>query len=103
MDSHQAIHELIDGARNRWRRVCLSDAAVRGGLGASVALAAGLLAAQWADRSPLALIAIIGVSMALASGVLVWALVSVGQWPSNRQVARFIEERAPALDDRLVT
>ena len=38
----------------------------------------------------------------LAVGALVWAFWPLRRVPSDAQVARFIEERAPSLDDRLV-
>ena len=103
MDTYQPIRELIDGVRARWRLLRLFRSTTLGAVGASAVLAGGLVAAQWTDRSPLALIAIVGVSAALAAGVLVWALFPLRHVPSDRRVARFIEERAPALDDRLVT
>ncbi len=76
---------------------------VRGAAVASAVLAVGLTAVQWADRSPLALIVIVAGAAVLACAALVWALAPLREVPSDRRVARFIEERAPALDDRLVT
>ena len=104
MDTYQPIRELIDGVRARWRLLRLFRSAARGAAGASAVLAAGLVAAQWADRSPLALIAIVGgVGRAGGRRAGVGARRRSVSAPSDRRVARFIEERAPALDDRLVT
>jgi hypothetical protein len=103
MDTYQPIRELIDRVRARWRWLRLFRSTVRGAVGASAVLAAGLVAAHWADRSPVALIVIAGMSVATAAAVFAWALAAVLEVPSDRRVARFIEEHAPALDDRLVT
>ena len=96
MDTYQPIRELIERVRGRWRLLRLFRSAARGAAGASAVLATGLVAAQWTGRSPLALIALVGVSAVLAAGVLVWALLPVRQVPTNRRVARFIEARARA-------
>jgi hypothetical protein len=102
-EAYQSIRELIDRVRGRWRLLRLFRSMGRGASSASAVLAAGLVAARWADRSPLGVIAIVGVSVVLAAGALAWALASLRQVPSDRRVARFIEERSPALDDCLVT
>ena len=39
----------------------------------------------------------------LAAGALTWCLAPLRRVPADSQVARFIEERAPSLGDRLVT
>src|SRR5207302_10222814 len=78
-------------------------ATVRGALAAAAVLAAALLVARWADRAPIALAAIGVVACALAIGAIVRAVVPLRHVPSELRVARFIEERAPSLDDRLVT
>src|SRR5262249_34996335 len=39
----------------------------------------------------------------LAAGAIAWACAPLRRTPGDSQVARFIEERVPALDDRLVT
>src|SRR4029077_10536548 len=63
----------------------------------------GLIVAQWAGNAPrtFALIALVAVILAVAA--LVWGLLPLRRVPSDLQVARFIEERAPSLDDRLVS
>ncbi len=101
MEPQAQIRELIDGVRRRWRRVRVSEAAARGALAASAVLGLGLLATRAADRSPLALIAIVVASAALAAAALWWQLAAVRQPPSDRRVARFIEEHDSALDDCL--
>ena len=103
MDTYQPIRELIAAVRRRWRLLRLFRSTIRGAAGASAMLGAGLLAAQWSSRSPMALMTIVVASVALAVAALVWALAPLRHVPSDRRVARFIEEGDPALDDRLVT
>ena len=103
MDTYQPIRELIAAVRARWRLLGLFRATLRGAAGASALLGAGLVAAQWANRSPIALMTIVAVSIVLAVGALAWAAAPLRHVPSDHRVARFIEEGVPALDDRLVT
>lgn len=102
-DTYAPIRELLDQARARWRRLCLFRAAARGAVEASLLLAAGLAASQWSARSPGLLMLSAAASLILAAGAIGSALAPLRHVPSNRRMARFIEERNPALDDRLVT
>ena len=54
-------------------------------------------------RSPLVLASLAAVVLVLIGGAMVWGLMPLRNQPSDRQLARFIEERVPALDDRLAT
>src|SRR5438876_5753973 len=101
MESSEPIRDLINQARRRWRLLRLYHGTMRGACAASGVLATALVAAHWADRSPLALVAIGLVSLVLVVGALVWGLAPIRQVPSDHRIARFIEERAPTLDDRL--
>jgi hypothetical protein len=102
-ENHDIIQRLLQRVRARWRRLRLFRASTRGALAASGVLAIALLAARLAGRSPaalslVALAAIVGVIVSLA-----WGALHLGRTPDDQHVARFIEERAPALDDRLVS
>jgi hypothetical protein len=103
MESSEAIRDLISQVRRRWRLLRLYHGTLRGACAASGVLATALVAAHFADRSALALVAIGLVSLVLLVGSLVWGLAPVRHVPSDRRVARFIEERTPTLDDRLVS
>ncbi len=103
MQHYDDIRGLIERVRARWRALSALHAAVRAALAAAAALGLGLIVARWAENAPrtFALIALVAVILALAA--LVWALLPLRRVPSDLQVARFIEERAPSLDDRLVS
>ncbi len=108
----QAIRELLDRVRGRWRRTTLFRAIVRAGLAVAAILAAALLLSlllALAGRSgasaflPAAL-AVLGLAtIVLTVGAAVWALWPARAVPSDRRVARYIEEREPDLDDRLAS
>jgi hypothetical protein len=102
-ESYEPIRELLDRVRARWRTIRLFRAAVRAGLAASAVLIVALIAAPWAGRSPLALAWLAAAALLLALGAIAWAFAPLRHRPSNARLARFIEEHAPSLDDRLVT
>ncbi len=103
MEQFQPIQDLLDRVRARWRRRVVLGVAARAALGASAAIAlAALLGSVW-SRTPAMLIAA-GVAGLLGCLVaFAWAVWPARRIPSDRRVARFIEESAPALDERLVS
>ena len=97
------IQELIDRVRSRWRRLVLLDAAMRGAVAVALIVGVTLALSLWTSRSPVAL-AVLGASaLAAVIGALLWAAWPARSIPSDRMVARFIEERTPSLDERLVS
>src|ERR1700687_1849717 len=104
MQAHQRqIRELLDRVRSRWQRLSAFRATVRAALAASGVLAVALVLTFWTTRSPLALAALGVAATALAIAALVWGLWPVRRAPSDTQLARFIEESEPSLDDRLAS
>jgi hypothetical protein len=101
------IRELLDRVRARWQALRAFQAAVRAALTASAVLIVALLVVrgveQWAGRPALVLAILAAVTLLLAVGAVAWAFAPLRHRPSDARVARFIEERAPALDDRLVS
>ena len=51
---NNAVRELIDRVRTRWRAQRLFEASVRGALAAAGAIGVALLAVRWTAGSPLA-------------------------------------------------
>jgi len=100
---HQQIRQLLRRVRARWRRLALLQATVRTALAATGVLVGALVLASWTGRAPMALAAIGVVAAVLILGVLAWGLRPARGVPSDARVARFIEEREPSLDDRLVS
>jgi Domain of unknown function (DUF4175) len=100
---YDAIRALLAGVRARWRRLTLLHGTVRAALAATIALAVLFTLTRWTAGAP-GLLAAFGVAAfaAIIAGV-VWGFRSTHHAPSDRQIARFIEEQVPSLDDRLVT
>jgi hypothetical protein len=107
VDSVQPIRELLERVRARWLAIRAFQATVRAGLAASAVLIVALMVvrgvAQWTGRPPVVLAILGAAALLLAVGAVAWALAPLRHRPSDARVARFIEERAPALDDRLVS
>ena len=103
MEKHDQISEFIDRVRARWLALVVFQAAVRGAIAVALIVGAATIAARWTDGAPIALILLAATAAAVALGALGWSLAPLRHRPADRQVARFIEERVLALDDRLVT
>ncbi|MDP2390568.1 MAG: hypothetical protein Q8N52_09610, partial [Acidobacteriota bacterium] len=74
-----------------------------GAVTAAAMLLVGLLAIWLVAREGVPLVLAVLAVTAVAVTALVFALVPLRKPPSDRQVARFIEEQAGGLDDVLVT
>jgi hypothetical protein len=76
---------------------------VRASVAASLSLIVLVPVSSLLPRSPAVagVLGVIGVVVGVAC--LVWGLWPIREVPSNARLARFIEERVPALDDRLVS
>ena len=97
------LRAMLAEVRARWQRRAMFDAWALGGLTAGAMMFVGVLAV-WLIASegvPLVLVAAAVTTVALTA--LVFALQSLRHTPSDRQIARFIEERAGGLDEVLVT
>jgi Domain of unknown function (DUF4175) len=100
---NDSVRELVDRVRTRWRAQRLFEATVRGALAAAAAIGVALVAARWSTGAPGLLAFVIAAALLLAAAALGRAFWPLRRSPGDIQVARFIEERAPALEDRLVS
>src|SRR6266403_329165 len=91
MHHYEPIRELIDRVRGRWRALCALEALLRG----------TLVAARWTTGAPVVLMVMAAAALILAVGALTWCMAPLRRVPRDGKVARYIEERAPSLDDRL--
>ena len=103
VDEYRPIRELLRRVRTRWQIGRVFDAIVRAALAASGVLLLALALAYWADQSTVALTVWGSLSLLAFLVAAFWGLMPLRRRPSDLQLARFIEERAPLLDDRLVT
>src|SRR4030088_3518621 len=103
---YEPIHRFLKRVRARYRALSIFGAAVRAALAMSALFAVALACwsiAPLGGRSPLVLASLAAVVLVLIAGAFVWGLMPLRNRPSDLQLARFIEERVPALDDRLAT
>src|ERR1700730_3711017 len=103
MQHYEAIRDVLGRVRSRWRALCVLKASVRATLAASAVLGVALIAAHEIDRAPLALALVGAAALLLVAAAIVWGCLPLRQVPDDVRLARFIEERAPSLDDRLVS
>ena len=78
-------------------------ATARGAVAGALVVALALFVARWTIGAPAALIAVAAIAVVLVIAAFVRVLVPLRQMPGDVQVARFIEERVPGLEDRLVS
>src|SRR2546423_6854651 len=103
MEQDDAIRNLITRVRRRWRTLRAFRAFTRTALAVTVVSAVALSSVLWTAGAPGVLAAIAIGALLVIAGVIAFGLWPLRTAPSDRQVARFIEERTPALDDRLVS
>src|SRR5580765_1078078 len=102
-ENSELIRALLDRVRARWRALVALRALVRGTLLAAAVVGAALIGSRWTDGAPVALMALAAAAAVAAAGAIAWCLAPLRRVPADGQVARYIEERASSLDDRLVT
>ena len=103
VSDYQELAATLARARSRWRRTVVLRAF---GLAASAAaLLVGAILGVYLLARPtdLWLIGLAAIALGGMLGCFAFAAWRVGRAPSDRRVARFLEERFPELEDRLAT
>src|SRR6185295_801682 len=103
MQHYDTIRHVIDRVRARWRALSALRAFVRGALIASAVIGVAIFASRWTMGSPVVLMLLAAAALLAAVAALTWCLAPLRRVPADGKVARYIEERTPSLDDRLVT
>jgi hypothetical protein len=98
-----SIQELLDSVRRRWRRLMLLEVTTRAAGAGALAVLGAFVIALWTSHSSAALAATAAAGLLAGVAAVIWAIWPVRHVPSDRAVARFIEERDPSLDERLVS
>src|SRR5688572_3010603 len=93
------LRAILAEVRARWQRRALLDAWALAGLTAGAMVFVGVLAVWLVASEGVPLVLVVAAVTAVALTSLVFALLSLRQTPSDRQIARYIEERAGGLDD----
>jgi hypothetical protein len=102
-EQFRPIQILLNRVRARWRRIVLLDVTTRAALAGIVILGCSLVLAKLMSHAPVGLAVLGGLATVAILAAVVWAGWSSRHQPSDRNVARFIEERDPSLDERLVS
>jgi hypothetical protein len=103
MQHYEPIRHVLRRVRSRWRTLCVLKASVRAMLAASAVVGVALIAARGIDRAPLALALVGAAALLFVAAGIVWGCLPLRHVPDDVRLARFIEERVPSLDDRLVS
>src|SRR5687768_9555040 len=102
-DRSDELRDILAGVRARWSRRALLRAWMLGALTAAAMLMVGLLAVWLLAQDGIPLVIVVA-TVGLAAGVaLSFALLPMRVAPSDRQIARFVEEQAGGLDEVVVT
>jgi hypothetical protein len=102
-DRFGELRTLLAEVRARWMRRAFLRAWTVGAAAAAAFLLVGIFAIWLVAREGVPLVIAVVSVIAVALTALVFALLPLRQPPSDKQVARFIEEQAGGLDDVLVT
>lgn len=95
----QALHAV----RRRWRTLLALRASARALTGASLIVAAGALSERWLQPSDGAVLAMAAFATGLTVALVAMLARPLRTRPDDRQIARFVEEHCPDLDDAIVT
>ncbi len=97
------LRAILADVRARWQRLAVLRAWMLGAMTAAAMLLVGVLAVWLVASEGIPLVVVVAAVTTVAFAALLFALLPLRQPPSDRQIARFIEERAGGLDDVLVT
>ena len=101
--SHHELGSFLGRVRRRWTVTAVLRAAASAAAGGgAIVLAAVIVDRVWLP-SDLPLVVLAVVAMGAALGYAAWMLWPLRRAPSPRQVARFVEEQVPELEDRLAS
>jgi hypothetical protein len=102
-DRVDELRAILAEVRARWQRQALLRAWTLGAATAAAMLLVGVLAVWLVAPEGIPVVFAASTAAAMAVAALVFALLPTRQPPGDRQIARFIEERAGGLDEVLVT
>ena len=97
------LRGILAQVRARWQRQALLRAWMLGAITAAAMLLVGVLAVWLVASEGIPLVVVVAAVATVAVAALLFALLPLRQQPSDRQIARFIEERSGGLDEVLVT
>ncbi|HYB95597.1 MAG TPA: DUF4175 family protein [Vicinamibacterales bacterium] len=102
-DRAAELRAILSSVRARWTRRAVLRSWALGATTAAAMLGVGLLAVWLIAPQGLPLVIVVGTVGVVVGITLSFALLPLKHLPSDRQIARFIEEQAGDLDEVLVT
>ena len=93
----------LNRIRRRWLLAAGLRAAARAMMAVAFINAAAALTARWLEPGDGALLMLQGLAIVLSLAAVIFFVRPLRHAPDDRQVARYIEERCPDMDDALVT
>ena len=102
-EHYEEIAGLLRAVRARWMWLRAARAGTWAATVASIVLLCSLVLAYPLRREPIALIVLGAAAVAAIAAGIILALQRLAARPDDRRVARFVEERVPDFDDRLVS
>ena len=102
-EHYSELSRLLARVRNRWRAVAVLRAWTLAAAAASLVLALALVTQQAVAPDGFAMVALWLVAAVVVLASVGWTIVLLRRAPGDRQIARFIEECCPELEDALVT
>lgn len=103
MSERTELSAILGTVRARWSRRAFLRAWMLGAFAAAAMLMVGVLAVWLIAREGIPLVIVVATVAAAAGVTLACALLPLRQPPTDRQMARFIEEQAGGLDEVVVT
>ena len=102
-DQYPELGAMLQRIRARWCASVAMRAWSRAAAGAALTLGAALLADRFFAPGPAALIGLWAAALLGSVALAGWMLAPIGTRPEDAQVARYVEERCPELEDTLAT
>lgn len=97
------VTQHLDAIRRRWRLLRALRLAAQGLVAATLIIAGAALADRWLQPADDAALALAAAAAIVAIAALAAVVRPARTRPGDRQIARFVEERCPELDDTIVT
>jgi hypothetical protein len=103
MADRNELRAILASVRARWSRRAFLRAWMLGAITAGAMLMVGLLAVWLIAQEGIPLVVVVATVGLVAGIALSFAFLPLRRQPSDRQIARFIEEQAGGLDEVIVT
>ena len=103
MADRNELRAILASVRARWSRRAFLRAWMLGAITAGAMLMVGLLAVWLIAQDGIPLVVVVATVGLVAGIALSFAFLPLRRQPTDRQIARFIEEQAGGLDEVIVT